>query len=90
VLLGTPLGNTLGTSWGTHIEHGNIIGSMMGTQELLKFILPPLVLLSDLIFKVFSTLSPCQEGRDMITWIASSSEQLLKKWVPSESKKSWK
>jgi hypothetical protein len=53
VLLGTPFGNTLGTSWGTHSEHGNIIGNMMGTSELIKFILAPLVLLSDLIFVVF-------------------------------------
>jgi hypothetical protein len=53
VLLGTPLGNTLGTSWGTHIEHGNNIGSMMGTEEVIKFIVAPLVLLSDLILVLF-------------------------------------
>jgi hypothetical protein len=53
VLLGTPFGNTLGTSWGTHIEHENIIGNMMGTPELIKFIVAPLVLPSDLIFVVF-------------------------------------
>jgi len=43
----------LGTSWGTHIEHGNNIGSMMGTEELIKFIVAPLVLLSDLILVLF-------------------------------------
>jgi len=53
VLLGTPFGNTLGTSWRPHSEHGNIIGNIMGTPELIKFILAPLVLLSDLIFVVF-------------------------------------
>jgi hypothetical protein len=31
----------MGTSWETHSEHGNIIGNIMGTQELIKFILAP-------------------------------------------------
>jgi len=41
------------TPWGKHFVHGNIIANIMGTQELIKFIVAPFVLLSDITSVVF-------------------------------------